>query len=295
MLNSILYTILNIYVHVKLYFVECVSQLYQKYPKLVHIEKTIQYYMYSGYKWWYSIRSEPLNEKNWIYLSSIISYDQSPLQASLAPDLVVKRHSGKGAESLFTTNSSGDRRSPDEFAPYQSPRLNYHELYRNNDDFDENIHLVQYWYHHFNNIKIPLHVINCPLLMVKHNDKYLVRLCTYPSNKISYLSDIIQLTDCDNEDKWIPSKVKFLNISYTNPNMSNEILLEIPQNMFFVGNQLLSATFVLRMLEYTIGSTVLFDMNYKLKIMDSNIQYFEMDSNEYLELELDTYNKKSVV
>ena len=268
MLNSILYTILNIYVNVKLYFVQCVSQLYQKYPKLVQIEKTIQYYMYSGYKWWYSIRSEPLNEPNWIYLSSIISYDQSPLQASLAPD---------------------------EFAPCQRPRLNYRELYRNNDDFDENIHLVQYWNHHLNNIKIPLHAINCPLLMVKHNDKYLVRLCTYPSNKFSYLSDIIQLTDCDNEDKWIPSKVKFLNISYTNPNMSNEILLEIPQKMFFVGNQLLSATFVLRMLEYTIGSTVSFDMNYKLKIMDSNIQYFEMDSNEYLELELDTYNKKSVV
>jgi hypothetical protein len=76
--------------------------------------------------------------------------------------------------------------------------------------------------------------------------------------------------------------------------MSNEILLEIPDNMFFVGNHLLSATFVLRMLEYTVGSNVMFDMDYKLKIIDSNIQYFEMDSNEYLELDLVTYNLKRV-
>jgi hypothetical protein len=94
---------------------------------------------------------------------------------------------------------------------------------------------------------------------------------------------------------WIPSKVRFLNVSYTNPDMSNEIVLEIPDNMFFVGNHLLSATFLLRMLEYTVGSTVSFNMDYKLKIIDSNIQYFEMDSNEYLELELDKYNLKRVV
>ena len=185
-------------------------------------------------------------------------------------------------------------------------------------------------------------VLNCPLLMVKDNDRYFVYLCTNPSKKFSYLSDVIQLTNYDGkgatrnvslsstnssgefvtesnnlvrglnasslltqkvtEDhrmslgySWIPSKVRFLNIYYTNPNMSNEILLEIPHTMFYVGNQLLSATFVLRMLEYTVGSGVSFDMDYKLKIMDSNIQYFEMDSNEYLELELDTYNIKRIL
>ena len=182
------------------------------------------------------------------------------------------------------------------------PWLHYCELYRTPDDFDENIHLVQYWNNHLKNHNNIPHVINCPLLMVKHNDKYLIHLYTNPCKKNAYLSDITQLTNFDSQEVsvsnssggLIPSKVRFLNVSYTNPNMSNEILLEIPFNMFFVGNHLLSAVFVLRMLEYTVGSNVTFDMNYKLKIMDSNIQYFEMDSNEYLELELDTYTLQRV-
>ena len=45
---------------------------------------------------------------------------QSPMQASLAPDLVANRHSGRRAEGLPITNSEGDLRSPEEFAPYQT-------------------------------------------------------------------------------------------------------------------------------------------------------------------------------
>jgi hypothetical protein len=219
--------------------------------------------MYSGYKWWHCIRSEPLNEQNWIQLSSVLDRGYTNV------DKIKK------------------------------PQFHYYELYRSSSDFDENIHLVQYWNHHLENHynNIP-HVINCPMLMVKYNDKYLVHLYTNPVKKYAYLSDIALFTDVDSKvisvSEPIPSKVRFLNILYINPNMSNEILLEIPHNMFFVGNHLLSAVFVLRMLEYTVGSCVSFDMNYKLKIMDSNIQYFEMNSSEYVELELDTYKLQRV-
>uniref|UniRef100_A0A6C0ICR3 Uncharacterized protein n=1 Tax=viral metagenome TaxID=1070528 RepID=A0A6C0ICR3_9ZZZZ len=370
MLNSILYSLLNIYVHVKLFLEHSVTKLYREYPIIVQIYKTIRYNMYSGYKWWYSIRSEPLNEKNWIHLSSIILYDQNLPNSS---ESVVKRLLGTEApcQGLWTSVPNKMKR----------PWLYYCELYRTPDDFDENIHLVQYWNNHLKNHNNVPHVINCPLLMVKHNDKYLIHLYTNPCKKNAYLSDITQLINFDSQEvsvtnssglcsneatlpnssgdlrspselvvqrlsaplpnssgdlrspselvvqrlsaplpnssgdlrspselvvqrlsaplpnsscHLIPSKVRFLNVSYTNPNMSNEILLEIPYNMFFVGNHLLSAVFVLRMLEYTVGSNVTFDTNYKLKIMDSNIQYFEMDSNEYLELELDTYKLQRV-
>jgi hypothetical protein len=269
--------------------------------------------MYFGYKWWSCIRSEPVDEQNWVHLSSCLP------------------------------NSSGDLRSPYELVVRRLSALlpdltekkcyKYHELYCSASDFDENIHLVQYWNNHLKKNNNMHCEINCPLLMIKLDDKYLIHLYTNPSKKFAYLSDITQLIHFDKgashpeelgkgvdsqdisplpnssgdrrsppelvvvgilptDPIWIHSKVKFLNISYTHPNMPNEIILEIPHNMFFVGNHILSAAFVLRMLEYTVGSSVVFDMNYKLKIIDSNITYFEMDSHEYLELERDTYNLK---
>lgn len=308
MFNSILYSLLNVYVHVKLFFVQSITKLYIKYPKLGYVDKMIRYNMYFGYKWWSCIRSEPVDEQNWIQLSSCL------------PDSTKKT------------------------------RYMYHELYCSASDFDENIHLIQYWNNYLKKHNNMHCVINYPLLMIKLDDKYLIHLYTNPNkllrspsvtsevsnwigdrrsqsctamsgaektnvpsspltNKFSYLSDITQLTnfarrspeefgkETDRQEIsiWVPSKVKFLNISYTHPDMPNEIILEIPHNMFFVGNHILSAAFVLRMLEYTVGSSVVFDMDYKLKIIDSNIMYFEMDSHEYLELERDTYNLKRIV
>ena len=368
---------MNIYVHIKLFWVHSVSKLYKKYPNLDQIDKMIRYNMYSGYKWWSSIRSEPLNEQNWIHLSSIILDTYTSSKPVRSPSLYYKyyfidkqtgldvftaipfcflpipnpcdlwsywfsyRSSTEGSvpkllrsPKLTYEVSSEEAESP-LADTIKKTRLYYSELYRNTDDFDENIHLVQYWNNHLRNHNNIPHVINCPMLMVKHNDKYLIHLYTNPCKKFVYLSDITQFTNVDSQTRpanlsppsehlrcsrvvtpqggsltelvvksleapcqklnWIPSKVRFLNVSYTNPDMSNEIVLEIPDNMFFVGNHLLSATFLLRMLEYTVGSTVSFNMDYKLKIIDSNIQYFEMDSNEYLELELDKYNLKRVV
>lgn len=85
------------------------------------------------------------------------------------------------------------------------------------------------------------------------------------------------------------SSVRFLSITYTHPNMNYDIQLELPKSMFIVGNQLLSSTFVMRMLEYTIGSNYIFDMNYTLKIMDRNIKYAELSSNQYIELGVYTW------
>lgn len=95
-----------------------------------------------------------------------------------------------------------------------------------------------------------------------------------------------------------PSTVRFLSINYTHPKMDFDVPLELPKSIFFVGNQILCATSVLRMLEYTWGKSgmkYVFDMNYKLKIMDRNIKYAELSSNEYIELDVDSWTLCEII
>lgn len=82
------------------------------------------------------------------------------------------------------------------------------------------------------------------------------------------------------------SKVRFLSIIYSHPRMNHDIELQLPNTMYYVGNELFSPVFVLRMLEYTVGSAsnYVFDLNYTLKIMDRNVKYRELSSKEYITL-----------
>ena len=93
-----------------------------------------------------------------------------------------------------------------------------------------------------------------------------------------------------------PTSVRFLSIVYTHPKMDFDVPLELPNSVFFEGNQLLCATYVMRMLEYTWGRSdikyvyeYVFDKNYTLKIMDRNVKYAELSSNQYIELGVDSW------
>jgi hypothetical protein len=95
------------------------------------------------------------------------------------------------------------------------------------------------------------------------------------------------------------SNVRFLCIQYSHPKMGDKrIELTIPREMMRVWNQLLSPTFVMRLLEYTLGpnlsetdrSGYYFDLDYTLSLMDSHIRMFDMHSNQFLRLDdEDTY------
>jgi hypothetical protein len=117
------------------------------------------------------------------------------------------------------------------------------------------------------------------LLILKSGDIFLVRVFTKSlfniTKKRLFISNI-------------PSKVKFLNIEYTHPNMKNSITLNLGQEYFIEGNELLSSAFVKRMLEYQ-NKPYFFDFNYKLKIVDNHINFFEIESKDYLLLEKENY------
>lgn len=93
---------------------------------------------------------------------------------------------------------------------------------------------------------------------------------------------------------FIPSNVSFLSIEYTTPSLNTSIMLELPQNIYMVGTQILSAVFIARLLEYTIGENDYFDMDYKLNILDSNIEYISLLSHQYIELYENEYKIKDI-
>ena len=86
----------------------------------------------------------------------------------------------------------------------------------------------------------------------------------------------------------IRSKAKFLSIEYTHPLMKMGIVFELDKSVYFVGNQILSPTFVKSYLEYQ-SELYHFDMDYVLKVMDSDINSFELGFDRSIVLTEDGY------
>lgn len=73
----------------------------------------------------------------------------------------------------------------------------------------------------------------------------------------------------------------FLSVEYTHPEMSEAIELKMDAGFFREGNELFTPAFVLRMLEYQ-SSGYYFDEDYKIRVMDSNCNIIELDSDMYV-------------
>ena len=121
------------------------------------------------------------------------------------------------------------------------------------------------------------------LLILKLDDKVLVRTLIRSlsknyfekSKKTYFISNII-------------SKVRFLNVEYTHPRMNKTITLNIGREYFIEGNEILSSAFIKRFLEYQRNS-YFFDLNYVIKIVDNNLNFFELRSEEYIIVEKDKF------
>jgi hypothetical protein len=85
-----------------------------------------------------------------------------------------------------------------------------------------------------------------------------------------------------------PSLVSFLSIEYTHPCMDESIEIDIPKGMMVVGNQLLNMAFIYRALLYQ-SKDFIFNEEYVIKIMDDNIQLFEVKYSEYVEILSESY------
>jgi hypothetical protein len=125
-------------------------------------------------------------------------------------------------------------------------------------------------------------VLNCPtylegMVKMKLGDNYVYRIF---DNNVGYFQDF--------KTPLIPSKVSFLSIEYTHPLMKKSISIELDKSVYFENNHILSPIFVKLYLEYQ-PELYHFDMDYVLKIMDSDINTFQVGFNKSILLTADGY------
>ena len=88
------------------------------------------------------------------------------------------------------------------------------------------------------------------------------------------------------------TNAKFLSVEYTHPDLSVPIELKIDKAWLFVGNELFTPTFVLRMLDYQ-PVMYFFDEDYVMKIMDNNCRILTLKWNDYIVITKDGYEIKT--
>lgn len=123
------------------------------------------------------------------------------------------------------------------------------------------------------------HIENDTIVVMKFNGSYKVSRATHPVKPQTY--------------DFVKSKVRFLSVEYTVPQSSSTLSLKIPVEMSIQGNELFSHAFVRRLLEYQ-PETVEFDFNYRLKIMDGEVNEIELNNTQYIVLGESDYEVKEI-
>jgi hypothetical protein len=86
------------------------------------------------------------------------------------------------------------------------------------------------------------------------------------------------------------STVQFLAVTYTHPDMdAHTIDLDVKPEYFLEKNEILSYTFISRLLEYQPDKSYVFDDRYVVRIIDGNIKTVELTSNQYVLVGLRDY------
>jgi len=89
------------------------------------------------------------------------------------------------------------------------------------------------------------------------------------------------------------SKVRFLSVEYTVPQSTPGVSLKVPVEMCMQGNELFSHAFVRRLLEYQ-PEPFEFDFNYRLKVLDGEVNEIELVNTQYIVLGETGYEVKEI-
>jgi len=157
------------------------------------------------------------------------------------------------------------------FDIYGKSRLVEHYQFRQNMDKAELIYIANIQY---SKIETRYNTNAEYLQIVKFNNIYWYRVFT-PTKSAAAAGkhDLVRA----------PSTSRFLSVEYTHPRMYRSIPIELPKSIYMVGNQILSATFIMRYLKYNhaLGDAYVFDDQYVINVMDDNINQFELKYGSY--------------
>lgn len=79
-----------------------------------------------------------------------------------------------------------------------------------------------------------------------------------------------------------------MGIEYSHPKMENNITLNIDNKYFVRNNDILDSIFILKYLRRNYReSEIIFDKDYKVSLMDANINFYELGYNDYLHFSRD--------
>ena len=162
---------------------------------------------------------------------------------------------------------------------YGEPQFQYIETYYNITDCDIDI-IEQIVDALFSDLFNKKQLEN--LLIIKNIDGYYISHIIKSKKDISTVIKILI-------NGLKQTKSPFLTIEYSHPKMQKTIPIDINKGYFSDNNQILSPLFIKRYLEYQ-GQPYYFDLDYKINIMDKNINTVELYSNDYVELREKGYN-----
>tara|TARA_B110000967_G_scaffold155871_1_gene160714 strand:+ start:1823 stop:2641 length:819 start_codon:yes stop_codon:yes gene_type:complete len=110
------------------------------------------------------------------------------------------------------------------------------------------------------------------LITIKQDDKYFIQV-----NNCTHLNLNLK-----------PSKVRFLSIEYEDPLLKEKFVITIDENMLYDKNEILSSAFIKRYLDYN-SLDVVYSHNYKIHIMDNNINMVTLTEKDYILLHKENY------
>ncbi len=116
--------------------------------------------------------------------------------------------------------------------------------------------------------------INDGIVIIRRNPMYIIKTTT----PLRTIAPVIALPN--------QSRVEFYEIRYMCEGMTESIVLNIPQSMYYVGNELFSPTFMLWLLEMQpVYVKYTFDLNYELTLLDDSMEKLYLASDQYIRLE----------